>query len=101
MVWKPVVTAAAAALAVAAGVTGAAQQLPEVNKVATSVPAYSHVVVVTFENHAYSQISGSSSAPYFNSLASQGAKFTNSFAITHPSQPNYLALFSCSPSTCS
>jgi hypothetical protein len=34
------------------------------------------------------------SAPYINSLASQGALFTNSFAIEHPSEPNYLDLFS-------
>jgi hypothetical protein len=33
-------------------------------------------------------------SPYINSLASTGANFTQSFAITHPSQPNYLALFS-------
>jgi hypothetical protein len=33
-------------------------------------------------------------APYLNQLARDGAYFTNSFGITHPSQPNYLALFS-------
>src|SRR5262249_49904901 len=60
---------------------------------ATSVPRFDHIVLVMFENHAASQIT-SSSAPYFTSLASQGAKFTQSYAITHPSQPNYLALFS-------
>jgi hypothetical protein len=42
----------------------------------------------------YSQIIGNSNAPYINSLATSGALFTNSFAVTHPSQPNYLALFS-------
>jgi acid phosphatase len=60
---------------------------------ATSVPAYDHIVMVMFENKAVSQIT-SSSAPYFTSLAGQGAKFTQSYAITHPSQPNYLAFFS-------
>jgi len=58
------------------------------------VPRPDHVVIVMEENHAYSQIIGSSSAPYINQLARQGALFTNSFALTHPSQPNYLALFS-------
>jgi acid phosphatase len=53
-----------------------------------------HVVIVMEENHAYSQIIGSGSAPYINGLLSQGASLTNSFAVTHPSQPNYLALFS-------
>src|SRR5262249_23321585 len=33
-------------------------------------------------------------APYINSLANSGALFTQSFGVTHPSQPNYLALFS-------
>jgi acid phosphatase len=61
---------------------------------AQSVPRPEHIVVVLEENHAYSQIIGSSDAPYINTLASEGALFTQSYAITHPSQPNYLALFS-------
>src|SRR5262245_46056602 len=62
--------------------------------VPSAVPTPDHVVVVMEENHAYSEIIGSSSAPYINSLASQGALMTNSFAITHPSEPNYLDIFS-------
>jgi hypothetical protein len=61
---------------------------------ATSVTAFDHIVVVIEENHAYDEIIGSSSAPYINSLASQGALFTQSYAVTHPSEPNYLELFS-------
>jgi phospholipase C len=60
----------------------------------TTLPRPDHVVVVMEENHAYSQIIGSASAPYLNTLAAQGASFTNAYAITHPSEPNYLALFS-------
>ena len=63
-----------------------AQTLPKVP------PA--HVVLVIMENHAPSQIIGSVAAPYINGLASQGAYFAQSFAVAHPSQPNYLALFS-------
>jgi hypothetical protein len=59
-----------------------------------SVPTPSHVVLVIEENHSYNEIIGSSSAPYINSLASQGALMTQSFAVEHPSQPNYLDLFS-------
>ncbi len=59
-----------------------------------TLPRPDHVVIVMEENHAYAQIIGSSSAPYINSLAQQGALFTNSHAVSHPSQPNYLALFS-------
>jgi hypothetical protein len=53
-----------------------------------------HVVIVIEENKAYSQIIGSRFAPYVNALAKMGALFTRSYAVTHPSQPNYLALFS-------
>jgi hypothetical protein len=51
-------------------------------------------VIVVLENHGYGEVIGSSQAPYLNRLARQGALFTDSRAITHPSEPNYLALFS-------
>ncbi|MFF1279634.1 alkaline phosphatase family protein [Streptomyces sp. NPDC058299] len=63
-------------------------------RAAGTVPSPDHVVVVVFENHAYSQVIDSSSAPYINSLKSGGANLTQSYAETHPSQPNYFALFS-------
>jgi len=50
--------------------------------------------MVIEENHSYSQIIDSPDAPYINRLAAQGAVFTQSFGVTHPSQLNYLALFS-------
>jgi phosphatidylinositol-3-phosphatase len=46
------------------------------------------------ENHSYADVIGNPQAPYINQLARSGALFTDSRAITHPSQPNYLALFS-------
>ena len=58
------------------------------------LPRPDHIVLVIEENHAYSQIINSPDAPYTNRLATQGALFTQSFGLTHPSQPNYLALFS-------
>ncbi|MCF3103680.1 acid phosphatase [Streptomyces roseoverticillatus] len=61
---------------------------------AAAVPTPDHVVVVVFENHAYDQVIGNAGAPYINSLASGGAGLTASYAETHPSQPNYYALFS-------
>lgn len=60
----------------------------------TSLPLPDHVMIVIEENHSYAEIIGNSAAPYINSLAQEGASFSNSFAITHPSEPNYLALFS-------
>jgi len=59
-----------------------------------AVPRFDHIVVVVLENHAFSQIIGRSNAPYLNSLADRGAVLTRSYAITYPSQPNYLAMFS-------
>src|SRR6185295_19614920 len=59
-----------------------------------SVPRPDHVVVVIFENRAFGKIIGKPAAPYVNALAGKGALFTQSYGIAHPSQPNYLALFS-------
>jgi len=58
------------------------------------LPTPDHIVVVVEENHSYSEIIGNSNAPYINQLAQAGASFTNSHGIEHPSQPNYLDLFS-------
>ena len=58
------------------------------------LPRPDHIVVVIEENHSYSQIIDSPDAPFINSLAAQGAVFTQSFGVTYPSKPNYLALFS-------
>jgi acid phosphatase len=57
-------------------------------------PRPDHIVIVIEENKSYSQIIGNPDAPYINALAQGGALFTNSHGVTHPSQPNYLALFS-------
>jgi len=60
------------------------------------MPVPDHVVIVVLENHAYGLIAGSASAPYLNGLVAdnKGALFTQSFALSHPSQPNYLQLYS-------
>ncbi len=62
--------------------------------VVNGVPRPDHIVVVMEENHSYSAIIGVPAAPYINSLAQQGALMTNSYGVEHPSQPNYLDLFS-------
>ncbi len=51
-------------------------------------------MVVVLENRASTQIDGSGAAPYLNQLLTRSAVLTRSRALTHPSQPNYLALFS-------
>jgi phosphatidylinositol-3-phosphatase len=84
--------------------------------IAAGVPRFDHVVIVVEENHSYDQILGPSIWPplafnpivrpyinqplpitqslYLRSLARQGATLANSHALAHPSQPNYLGLFS-------
>jgi hypothetical protein len=60
-----------------------------------ALPKFDHIVVVVMENKNLSAIIGRpDEAPYLNKLAAAGAVFSNSFAVGHPSQPNYLALFS-------
>jgi acid phosphatase len=57
------------------------------------VPRPDHIVVAVFENHGYDQVVGSGKAPYLNRLAAQGTLLTDSHGVTHPSQPNYIAMF--------
>ena len=68
-------------------------------------PAFDRVVVVIEENHSFSDIIGNSAAPNINALAASGANMVNastdpqgntsgSHAVRHPSQPNYLELYS-------
>src|SRR4051812_21003575 len=61
---------------------------------AATPPRFDHVVIVVEENRAYENIIGFSGAPYINSLADNGAVFTQSYGVIYSSQPNYLALFS-------
>jgi hypothetical protein len=58
-------------------------------------PHASSVILVIMENRDYRRIIGNPQAPFINgTLVPQSALMTDSHAITHPSQPNYLALFS-------
>jgi hypothetical protein len=57
-------------------------------------PRADHIVVVVLENQDQGEIIGNPATPYMNELVDSGANLTQSFGLTHPSQPNYLALFS-------
>lgn len=65
-----------------------------VQAAAQPLPRPDHIVIVVEENKSFAQIIGNPAAPYINALAGRGALFTQSYGVTHPSQPNYLALFS-------
>jgi phosphatidylinositol-3-phosphatase len=60
---------------------------------AAALPSFAHVVIVVEENRSQTNIIGNKSAPFINALAANGAMMAQSFAETHPSEPNYLALF--------
>ncbi len=72
----------------------AAAAAPAAPASAGHLPRPRHVVVVVLENHAAGDVLGSPDAPWISKLAREGASFTRSSAIAHPSEPNYLALFS-------
>jgi phospholipase C len=62
---------------------------------AEKLPRPDHVVIVIEENHGFSQIMDKRNrASYIHALAKRGILFTDSHGVTHPSLPNYLALFS-------
>jgi phosphatidylinositol-3-phosphatase len=62
--------------------------------VALSPSRSSHVVVILMENEEAGDVIDSRSAPYINSLARRYGVATRSFAVAHPSLPNYVALTS-------
>jgi len=86
--------AGCAALALALGACGSAAKPPPVHPAPAARSATSHVAVIVMENEERGSVLGSSSAPYINGLAHRYGTATHSYAITHPSLPNYLALVS-------
>ncbi len=57
-----------------------------------ALPRPDHVVIVIEENKSFSNVIGNRAAPYINELAGRGALFAQSYALVHPSQPNYIML---------
>jgi hypothetical protein len=51
-------------------------------------------VTIVMENKEYGGVIGNPAAPYINRLARRYGLATASYAVSHPSQPNYLALTS-------
>ena len=61
--------------------------------VCAAPPRAEHVVLVIEENRSFQVIVDAKDTPYIHQLVAEGALFTQSYAIDHPSEPNYLALF--------
>lgn len=60
----------------------------------TILPQPDHVVIVIMENHSFNQIMDPARAALIYNWGVRGAVFVHAFAVDHPSQPNYFALFS-------
>ncbi len=62
---------------------------------AESLPRPDHVLIVVEENRGFKQMMNPSHRDsYLHALAKRGMLLTQSHGVAHPSQPNYLALFS-------
>jgi hypothetical protein len=84
--WTWTLAAIAAVVLLSYQLDSQAAQLP---------PRYDHVVIVMEENRTPTEIIGDlANAPYITSLASGGVRLGSMYAIIHPSQPNYMELFS-------
>ncbi|MGC1380230.1 MAG: alkaline phosphatase family protein [Candidatus Baltobacteraceae bacterium] len=94
--------AAAGVLVVACGSIGAfgagasgSGEAPSTGATQAMGPNAKSAIVLVMENRDYDRVIGNRDAPYINAeLVPQAALMTNSHAVGHPSQPNYLALFS-------
>ncbi len=80
---------ATAALAAAGTVAAAA---PARSSAAAGTPHYDHIFVIVEENHGFSDVIGNPAAPNLNALAARYGLATNYYAVSHPSEPNYVAL---------
>ena len=81
------------AIPAAASCTAAVSDAAVATSAGSSVPRFDHVYLIVMENKAYKWIVGNPAAPYLNSLIANYGLATSDYAVTHPSEPNYLALF--------
>ncbi len=52
------------------------------------------VFVITLENHSQHSVIGDPNSPYLTGLAQQYGEAADYFGVTHPSEPNYIAMIS-------
>jgi hypothetical protein len=58
---------------------------------------FDRMFLIIFENQGFNKVMKDT---YFASLAARGSSLTNFYAITHPSQPNYISQIAGSPLGC-
>jgi len=78
-------------------VTPAAQsseeKAPPANVDTTLLIHPDHIIFLWLENKGFNSIIGNRNAPFINSLVKSGTLFTSTYALTHPSYPNYVDFF--------
>jgi phosphoesterase family protein len=90
----PSTTGATGATGATSGSTGSTGSTAATGSTgSTTSTGYSHVVVLIEENYDGPAVVGGSSAPYLKGLAGQGEYWPSYHGVSHPSEPNYLALF--------
>lgn len=74
---------------------GQSRTVPPTPKAAAGlVPAFGHIYTIVMENKEYGNVVGDNQAPYLSALIARYGLATDYHAVSHPSEPNYLALFS-------
>lgn len=79
---------------VEAGAAGPTPVRTAATTTSVTPPTPDHVVIVMLENKRYDDVVGHPKTPWVSSLARTSANMLHFYGETHPSQPNYLALFS-------
>jgi len=82
------------ASAVAASASSSASPTAAPSVSPSTRPGLAHIYLLLLENHEYGSIVGSDDAPYLNGLFARYGLATAMHAVTHPSEPNYIALVS-------
>lgn len=85
---------ALALLLTACGSASPSASAPPMQVAALPTSASSHVVVLVMENKESGDVLGSGDSRYVKGLARRYGQATASYAVSHPSLPNYLALTS-------
>lgn len=86
-------------LAVVAGCSAASSGFQNPQASPAPPPQFGHVFLLVEENHSYTEVTGSASMPYFNSLASTYGLATQYYADFHPSISDYFMLTTGQPVT--
>lgn len=86
-------TAVAAALSTGLAVTSAAA-VGQQRSIGLGGVVLDRAFIIVLENHSEQSVIGDPNAPFITSLAQQYGQATNYFGVTHPSEPNYVAMIS-------